>query len=235
MSHDTVPRVDGPPPDGEEWEEEAAHWLRPVLVVVAVLGLLLLGAAAGLLVGLPGESGTQRPSAESVDVGFLQDMTVHHQQAVEMGAWARDHTADPYVGKLAADMETTQNSQIGRMQGWLDLWGAAPLPVGGHMGWMAEPTHEHAAGTKVPVMPGMASDEDLQALRAATGQQLDVLFLQLMLRHHEGGKVMMDYAAQHASIPQVRNLATQMLTSQTAESDYLRQLLAERGAQPLPS
>ena len=121
------------------------------------------------------------------------------------------------------------------MQGWLDLWGAAPLPVGGHMAWMADPTHDHAAGAPVATMPGMASAADLAALRAATGQQLDVLFLQLMLRHHEGGATMLEYAAQHASVPQVRNLAAQMLSSQTAESDYLRQLLAERGAQPLPS
>jgi uncharacterized protein (DUF305 family) len=226
---------DGGAGDGDGWDEEAARWLRPVLVVVGVLGLLLLGAAAGLLIGLPGAAQQQVPSADSVDVGFLQDMTVHHEQAVEMAAWERDHTTDPYLGKLAADIETTQNSQVGRMQGWLDLWGAAALPVGGHMAWMADPTHDHAAGTAVATMPGMASAADLAALRAATGQQLDVLFLQLMLRHHEGGATMLEYAAQQASVPQVRNLAAQMLSSQAAESDYLRQLLAERGAQPLPS
>ena len=233
------PPTGGPPaePDDDGWDgrdEEAARWLRPVLVVVAVIGLLLLGAAGGLLIGLPGAP-TPTPTAESVDVGFLQDMTVHHQQAVEMAAWERDRTTDPYVGKLAADIETTQNSQVGRMQGWLDLWNAAPLPVGGHMGWMAEPTHDHGAGDVLAMMPGMADAEDLAALRAASGPELDILFLQLMLRHHEGGRGMAEYAAQHASVPQIRNLAAQMLSSQSAESDYLRQLLAERGAQPLPS
>ena len=56
-------------------------------------------------------------------------------------------------------------------------------------------------------MPGMASTEELSGLRAATGPQLDVLFLQLMLRHHEGGAGMLSYAAEHAELPQVRNLA----------------------------
>jgi uncharacterized protein (DUF305 family) len=46
---------------------------------------------------------------------------------------------------------------------------------------------------------------------------------------------MLEYAAERAAVPQVRNLASQMLRSQTTESDYLRQLLAERGGQPLPS
>jgi uncharacterized protein (DUF305 family) len=80
----------------------------------------------------------------------------------------------------------------------------------------------------------MAADEELAALRAATGPQMDVLFLQLMLRHHQGGAGMLEYAADRAAVPQVRNLAAQMLRSQTTESDYLRQLLTERGGQPLP-
>jgi uncharacterized protein (DUF305 family) len=171
-----------------------------------------------------------------VDVGFAQDMTVHHQQAVTMASWERDHTTDPVLHQLAADIEATQTSQIGRMQGWLELWGAPSLPTGAYMAWMSEPSHGHTASPTggVATMPGMASDADLAALRAATGPQLDVLFLQLMLRHHEGGAGMLAYAAERAAEPQVRNLAAQMLRSQSAESDYLRQLLAERGGQPLP-
>ena len=215
-----------------------ARWVRPLLIVAAALSLLLLGAAGGILLGLPGGTTPPTPALDSVDVGFAQDMTAHHQQAVEMAAWERDHTDDPVLARLAADMETTQNSQIGRMQGWLELWNAPALPLGEHMTWMKDVSHAHGTsdtGTNgVASMPGMASQADLAALRAATGRDLDVLFLQLMLRHHQGGTAMMEYAATHAERPQVRNLAQQMLRSQTAESDYLRQLLAERGGQPLP-
>jgi uncharacterized protein (DUF305 family) len=216
---------------------QEARWIRPALAVVAVVGLLLLGAAGGLLVGMPGSTGQSVPATGSVDVGFAQDMTVHHEQAVTMASWQRDHTADPVLHQLAADIEATQTSQIGRMQGWLELWGAPALPVGaGHMAWMTEASHDHTPtpGVGVATMPGMASGEELAALRAATGRELDVLFLQLMLRHHQGGAGMLEYAAERAAEPQVRNLAAQMLRSQTGESDYLRQLLAERGGQPLP-
>lgn len=241
--HDGPPPVDPPEdpgPDDRGGEDDAgdwpreARWIRPFLVVAGVVGLLLLGAAGGLLIGLSGRADPAVPGPASVDVGFAQDMTVHHQQAVEMAAWERDHSTDPVVRQLASDIEATQNSQVGRMQGWLSLWDAAALPVGGHMAWMASPTHDHAGGATVATMPGMASSADLADLRAATGPQLDVLFLQLMLRHHEGGAAMLDYGTQHAAVPQVRNLAKQMLSSQTSESDYLRQLLAERGGQPLP-
>jgi uncharacterized protein (DUF305 family) len=224
------------PPEAEPAPQEA-RWIRPVLAVVAVAGLLLLGAAGGLLAGgVPGSATRAVPATDSVDVGFSQDMTVHHQQAVTMASWERDHTTDPVLHQLAADIETTQTAQIGRMQGWLELWGAPALPIGGHMAWMTELSHNHtpAAPAGAATMPGMASDDELAALRAATGPQLDVQFLQLMLRHHLGGADMLSYAAERAAVPQVRNLAAQMLRSQTSESDYLRQLLTERGGQPLP-
>jgi uncharacterized protein (DUF305 family) len=206
-------------------------------VVLAAVGLLLLGAAAGLLVGLPGSSATSAPGADSVDVGFAQDMSQHHQQAVQMASWERDHTTDPALKQLAFDIETTQLQQIGQMQGWLALWGAAADPPGGrHMAWMADEGHTHvsASSAGVDVMPGMATADQLRALRAASGPQLDVLFLQLMLRHHQGGVEMLRYGADHASVPEVRNLAAQMLSAQTSESDYLGQLLAARGGTPLP-
>ena len=83
-------------------------------------------------------------------------------------------------------------------------------------------------------MPAMASPADLERLRAADGAQFDVLFLQLMLRHHQGGVPMATYAAEHAEMAQVRNLAEKIIISQGAESNYMADLIAQRGAQPLP-
>ena len=215
-----------------------ASWARPVIVVLAAVGLLLFGAAAGLLVRLPGSASLAVPAADSVDVGFAQDMSVHHQQAVQMASLERDQTTEPVLHQLAVDIETSQLQQSGRMQGWLSLWCASALPTGGHMGWMAEaPGHAHdvaAPSGAVATMPGMASSEQLRALRQATSPQRDVLVLQLMLRHHEGGASRLSDAAEHATVPEVRNLASQMLRTQTSESDYLRQLLIERGGTPLP-
>ncbi|MFR9800692.1 DUF305 domain-containing protein [Pseudonocardia sp. RS010] len=227
------------------------RWVRPLVVIAAAVALLLIGGAAGTMVGLPGSAGTTTPSADSVDVGFAQDMTVHHEQAVEMASWARDHTSDIQIKQLAFDIETTQLQQIGRMQGWLGLWGAAPFPTGRpYMTWMAmDPAdggHAHgappasdasdasAASAGAARMPGMATDADLRDLRAATGPQLDTLFLQLMLRHHLGGVDMLAYAADRAAVPEVRNLAAQALAAQSSEADLMRQLLAARGAEPLP-
>jgi uncharacterized protein (DUF305 family) len=211
------------------------RWVRPFVAVAVAVVLLLVGASAGMLLRMP--SGTPEPGA--VDIGFSQDMTVHHLQAVSMAAWERDHTTDPVLLQLATDLERTQNNQVGQMQGWLALWDAPALPLGGHMAWMDEGAmHAHGApdveGGGVATMPGMASQEELARLRASSGTALDVLFLQLMLRHHQGGVEMLAYGAEHAAVPQVRNLAAQMLGAQSSEVDYLTQLLVERGGTPLP-
>ncbi len=227
----------------EESPRSAPRWMRALIAGAALLAAVVLGASLGMLlqhrVGSPAQ-----PDAASVDVGFAQDMSVHHQQAVLMAGLARDRSTDPVIRSLAFDIEHTQLEQVGRMQGWLSLWTAAPLPTGHYMTWMtdngsmpamARGSGEMAPGGGVTMMPGMASQADLNRLRTAGGKDFDVLFLQLMLRHHQGGAPMARYAAQHAETSQVRNLAEKMLISQTAEAQYLTTLIIQRGAQPLPS
>jgi uncharacterized protein (DUF305 family) len=203
-------------------------WMRVVVITGTLLAVLLLGASVGLLVS-PSES--SEPAPGTVDIGFAQDMSVHHRQAALMASLVAERSTDPAIQPLAFDIEFTQLEQIGRMQGWLSLWDAPPLPAGNRMTWMSGHGHGHGG---VETMPGMASPQQLEELRRASGREFDILFLQLMLRHHQGGVPMARYAQQHAEVPQVRNLAGQMLTAQTKESDYMKQLLAERGAEPLP-
>ncbi|WP_439644637.1 DUF305 domain-containing protein [Gordonia soli] len=87
-----------------------------------------------------------------------------------------------------------------------------------------------------PPMPGMATAAEMDRLRTLRGRDADVDFLQLMLRHHEGGLHMMEYAANPANVtePYVRDLASAMLRTQNKEIGIITAMLAERGAQPLP-
>ncbi|MGV9415564.1 DUF305 domain-containing protein [Nocardia sp. NPDC003693] len=212
---------------------EPGRGQRPALLVLGVIALVLLGFAAGLLVG----NRDTAAAAGSVDIGFSQDMSVHHAQAVEMSAVALAGSDDPAIKRLAYDILTTQQNQAGRMQAWLSLWGEPLLPSDGYMGWMSDASSHHGGGQHtgpVPSMPGMASDQELATLRTATGATLDKLFLQLMLRHHQGGMPMIEYAAQRADTDQVRHLAGSMAKTQAGESQLITQMLAERGATPLP-
>lgn len=209
---------------------------RLFIAIAATLALLLLGAAAGLLVRVPDQQAP--PAATPVDIGFAQDMSVHHQQAVSMATLARERASDQAVRQVAFDIETNQRDQIGRMQGWLSLWGQPAQATGAPMQWMQNMDHMHHSGSGTPgngaLMPGMATHEELAALQGLNGPAFDAQFLRLMLRHHEGGAPMAQYAAEHASIPAVRDLAQNMLSSQGTERSLMREMLADRGAQPLP-
>jgi uncharacterized protein (DUF305 family) len=83
------------------------------------------------------------------------------------------------------------------------------------------------------LMPGMATPDQLDRLEALHGRALDVLFLQLMIRHHQGGLPMARYALAHAAEPHVRDLAQSMVNSQTAEIIEMEQLLRQLGGHPL--
>lgn len=215
-----------------ERESAVPRRLRIALTMALVMAFGLLVAAAVLFVATPDED--EATAAGPVDVGFSQDMSVHHLQGVQMANVARERSADPTIKQLAFDIETTQLEQVGRMKGWLSLWNQLELPSGGYMAWMAPNTehgqgHGPAANTQ---MPGMASQEDLTKLRSLSGPEFDTFFLQLMIRHHQGGASMMREAAQRAEVPQVRNLAQQMLNAQSSEITVMTRMVSEIGAQP---
>lgn len=218
-----------------------ARQQRTPLLVLGAIGILLIGFAVGVLARLPLD-GNSEPDPGAVDIGFSQDMSAHHAQAVEMAGIALIGSTDNDVRRLAYDILTTQQEQIGRMQGWLQMWGKPNQNVDGYMGWMTEQsghshsgaTTDHAMSGPSASMPGMATTAEVTALRQATGPTLDTMFLQLMLRHHQGGLSMTEYAAQHAETTAVRSLAAAMATTQQGEAQLITTMLTARNAKPLP-
>jgi uncharacterized protein (DUF305 family) len=204
---------------------------RATVAAVAVVVVLGFGVAVGAAME-DDQSGTSSagtgtgaataPSA--VDIGFSQDMIVHHEQAVLMAQLVRSRTQDPKIAALAAGIEDDQLLDIGAMRGYLALWQAPILPAGPPMSWMADADH-HAG---MPAMPGMASTAEINALRKATGAAMDAMFLRLMLRHHEGGQAMLADAAAHANLEAVRALASRIAFHQQEESRTISTLLAAR-------
>jgi uncharacterized protein (DUF305 family) len=207
--------------------------LRAALLGVVAIGLLLLGGGLAVALGI---GRTDPPTAGSVDAGFSRDMALHHLQAVEMANLALfDRSEDEAVRGLAFDIAETQKDQAGRMLGWLALWGLPPTGgdtmdwMGGGGGHAGHPMGED--GT----MPGMATEEELATLRELSGPPFDVEFLRLMMRHHQGGREMAEYAAAHAQESAVRTLARTIVESQAAETSLMARMLAERGGTPLPT
>lgn len=193
--------------------------LRRMAVVLVVAVAVIAGSVAATLVWV----GPQHPGAGSVDVGFAQDMSLHHAQAVAMAGLILDRTDDDAITTLASDIMLTQQGQIGQMHGWLDLWDQPKTTVGPRMAWMSQ----GGAGAEGR-MPGMATPEELAGLRDAEGVEAERLFLELMADHHSAGVTMALAAASEASSSAVRRLAEAMVTGQQAEIALMLELLQER-------
>lgn len=191
-------------------------WQHPFNIAVIVVTAALLAGMVGWMIG---DSGADR-DAGAVDVGFLQDMREHHEQAVEMGYLylSLDGTS-PGLRTVARSIILGQGIEIGRMIQLLRDFGESEVNEGDtSMAWMGHP---------VPLgeMPGMATDAELDQLGAASGADADNLFVDLMVRHHEGGIGMAEYAADNASDPEVKAMATAIATGQREEITELERLV----------
>lgn len=209
----------------------APRRLAVTLGAVLVLAALVIAATSGWL--LRGGSASRAGVGESsVDAGFARDMSTHHTQAVTMANYERDNTTNSALQVLAYDIETSQQFQLGEMQGWLDAWGYNRESAQQQMSWMSG---MHMSVGSNGLMPGMATPEQMNGLQTLQGNALDVQFLQLMIHHHQGGLPMASYALAHAKTTFVRDMAQSIYNGQTAEIVEMEQLLRQLGASPLPA
>ena len=163
---------------------------------------------------------TRPPGNDSAEAGFARDMMVHHAQAVQMAEIVRDKTQSAEVRLLASDISLTQQAQIGIMQGWLEAWG---LPITGSkpaMAWMGHPMDG--------LMPGMATPDEIDRLSKVPPDRADVLFLRLMINHHEAAIPMAQAILKPTERPEVRHLAESIESSQRAEIETMKAMVDKR-------
>jgi uncharacterized protein (DUF305 family) len=185
--------------------------LNGPLVLLAVVSVLAGGIALALLFA------SQPPSNDSPEAGFARDMIVHHAQAVQMAEIIRDKTKSDSMRLLASDISLTQQAQIGIMQGWLQAWG---LPITGEepaMAWMGHPTDG--------LMPGMATPDEIDRLYTLPPDRADVLFLRLMIAHHQAAIPMAQAVLKRTDEPEVSQLANSIIASQRAEIENMKAMV----------
>ncbi|WP_411080536.1 DUF305 domain-containing protein [Streptomyces sp. cmx-18-6] len=202
-----------------------------LLVALGLVVLMVVRPSAASPSGPAAGTGSARsaPAEDSADAGFARDMAIHHQQAVEMSFIVRDRTEDEDVRRLAYDIVNTQANQRGMMLGWLEMWGLPKSSAEPPMAWMGHTVEQTGDGS---LMPGMATDAELDALRAAEGEEAEVLFLRLMTVHHRAGADMARAGAEAAGTDVIRNLAKGMVNGQQSEIGLMADMLQARGAKP---
>jgi uncharacterized protein (DUF305 family) len=109
------------------------------------------------------------------DVHFMRGMIHHHAQALVMTDLVAARTENDDIRRLAHRIEISQRDEIARMRRWLES--------------RIEAVEDHSHGD---LMPGMLTDEELDQLADATGAVFDRLFMEYMIRHHEGALEMVE-------------------------------------------
>lgn len=211
--------------------------------VAIILTLAIAAGATAFIGGFKPTAAIANAHPNPADIGFAQDMAIHHSQAVELSELATK-LGSPEIQAWGARIGSAQAQEIGRFYGWLDIWDEAQVSAN-PMDWMhADSDHHNHRGhhdqhgnhadTDITVAMGMATPEDMNRLRALTGEAFDVLFLQLMIRHHQGGVLMAQAGIDKAATLLVRNMCRVIAAVQSKEIFDMGILLRAKGGEPLP-
>ena len=172
------------------------------------------------------------PTTDSAEAGFARDMSIHHQQAIDMSFLIRERTNNQEIRNFAYDIINTQAAQRGMMLGWLDVWNLSMTSTDEPMAWMQDDMQMNDTGmmhsfTPGAIMPGMATSGEVNQLRSLAGKDAEKLFLELMISHHQGGVMMAQGLVDRSDYEQVVRLAQTMVDGQQAEIEYMQGLLAQ--------
>ena len=121
-----------------------------------------------------------------------------------MSDLALTKSQDSEVLALATQIKSAQAPEIDQMKTW----------GGSHMG-------SHAGH----MMDGMLTDEEMRALSAAMGKEFDRLFLEGMIKHHEGAIDMAEMVIDSTN-KEVSTLANAIITAQKEEIVRMKELLS---------
>jgi uncharacterized protein (DUF305 family) len=180
---------------------------------------------------LPPSTRATLPQKSQADVEFMQGMIMHHSQAVEMTALIPSHTDNKELRSLGARISSSQSDEIKFMRRWLAARGEAVS--------MAMPEMPGMSGVdmsrqSMPLMPGMLTPAQMDALRKAKGAEFDNLFLTGMIQHHNGALTMVKDLFDTAGAGQdaeLFNFATDADNSQRAEIKIMQNMLEKNSVQ----
>ena len=178
------------------------------------------------------------PPRSAKDVEFMQGMIMHHAQAVEMTALMESHTENKYLRLLGARISQSQFDEMKFMKRWLESRGeSVEMKMSEQPGSHSHGNHSAAEAEHQMLMPGMLSQQQMDALRIAKGPEFDRLFLTGMIQHHNGALVMVKDLFDTAGAGQdaeLFNFSTDVDSSQRAEINIMRNLLGEKPVREKP-
>ena len=162
-------------------------------------------------------------SYTAADVDFMQGMIIHHYQAFLMSEMATSRTNNQTILDLAGRIDISQQDEISFMENWLlDMGQTVPDPSkSNHM-------HHHK-------MMGMATPEQMQQLSQSDSTDFDRMYLNLMIKHHEGAIDMVYRLNEYpgsAYDPQLYEFVSDLTNDQGVEIERMNGILIDLSDDP---
>ena len=162
-------------------------------------------------------------SYTAADVDFMQGMIIHHYQAFLMSEMATSRTNNQTILDLAGRIDISQQDEISFMENWLlDMSQTVPDPS------KSNQMHHHK-------MMGMATPEQMQQLSQSDSTDFDRMYLNLMIKHHEGAIDMVDRLNEYpgsAYDPQLYEFVSDLTNDQAVEIERMNGILIDLSDDP---
>jgi uncharacterized protein (DUF305 family) len=168
------------------------YFLSMAFMVLAACGLVLTACSS-------------EPGAADFDLRFIDNMTAHHQSAIDMARAAEPKAGHAETKEFARQIISDQGKEINQMKAWRDQW------------------YKAAPSAKSDKVPGM----DMQGqMGGQMGGDPDIGFIEMMIPHHQGAIEMAKEALQQAKHPEIKQLAQNIINAQQAEIQKMNEWIA---------
>lgn len=151
------------------------------------------------------------------DVQFLEEMTMHHKQAVDMAKMAEKKLSSSQVKKLNRKMMADQKKEIARMDKWKKQVGSDKT---------ADTAEEHA-GMNMPMEMNMGMSE----MKNLKGKDYDAKYLEMMSAHHSQAISMVQKYLSDLTNPEVKSFAEKVAKTQGSEIEKMSKMKEDISSQ----
>lgn len=156
------------------------------------------------------------PADANYDLRFIDAMRLHHRGAIAMAKVAEQKSQRPEIKKLARNIIIAQNREENELlRKWRSAWypkaPEAPVAYGGQ------------GNSTIPMSKELQQNMTMAMDLGPADAQFDLRFMNAMIAHHQGAITMAQDALKKSKRPEIKQLSQEIIRSQQAEIDQMKQ------------
>lgn len=148
----------------------------------------------------PTATGASSSPGTAFDLQFIDGIAKHHENALTMAKLAAGRAADPKMRELARTMAAEQEKELAQLRSWRQEW------------FPGAPASDVESG-------GL----DVSQMQTLSGREFDVMFVDMMISHHEKAVTMSCEAHEQSQRQEIRKFARDVIRTQEAQISAMQE------------